>query len=174
MATLTNYQARAAQTAQPAAYDHAYLIPMIVGEVGELFGQRAKAVWHGWDADRIQLELVSEYGDICWGVAILLQMEGANSLQGSKLRRVDTCWCAADKPDAWAELQTRAGWLYTFHTQRETHQYIVAEAKQLWLLLAAHCEEITGLPFDAVLEANLAKLASRAARGTLVGQGDHR
>lgn len=173
MTSLANYQARAAATAQPAAYDHAYLIPMIVGEVGELFGQRAKAVWHGWDADRLQLELVSEYGDVCWGTAILLQMEGAHNLQGSKLRLPGlTVW--GNMPDPWEQLQARAGWLYRFHTQPETHQFIVGEAKQLWMLLERNCRAVTGLPFDQVLEANLAKLASRAERGTLVGQGDHR
>jgi hypothetical protein len=173
MTTLANYQARAAATAQPAAYDRAYLIPMIVGEVGELFGQRAKAVWHGWEPSRLQEELVSEYGDVCWGVAILLQMEGAANLQGSRLRQpVLTSW--GNEPDPWQQLQARAGWLYRFHTQKETHQFICGEAKQLWLLLEANCQAITGVPFDAVLGANLAKLASRAARGTLVGQGDHR
>jgi len=173
MTSLSNYQARAAATAQPAAYDHAYLIPMIVGEVGELFGQRAKAVWHGWDAERIQKELVSEFGDVCWGTAILLDMEGHNSLQGSRLRQAGpTVW--GREPDPWAQLQQRAGWLYRFHTQQETHQFIVGEAKQLWLLLEAYCEEITGVPFNQVLDANIDKLVGRVARGTLVGQGDHR
>jgi len=55
---LHEYTVQAEATAQPAAHDRAYLIPMIVGEVGELFGQRAKAVWHGWAPERLQAELV--------------------------------------------------------------------------------------------------------------------
>jgi hypothetical protein len=54
------------------------------------------------------------------------------------------------------------------------HIHITGEACVLWLELEAHCEAITGMPFDIVLRANLEKLRSRAERGTLVGRGDHR
>jgi len=172
MLTLTNYQARAAATAQPAAYDRAYLIPGIVGEVGELFGQRAKAVWHGWDNQKLSQELVSEYGDICWMTAILLDLEGSKGATDHLLGQPRTLW--GEELDPWHILLQRATGLHLFYVQRETQRYLASEAMQLWLVLEAYCLRITGADFDTVLEANLAKLAGRVQRGTLVGSGDHR
>lgn len=176
-----DYTQEAASTAQSAAYDRAYLIPMIVGEVGELFGQRAKAVWHGWDKERLTDELVLEYGDICWGTAILMLLEGTDhsKVDFTKVTAlphrggVNTLW-AGNQPDPWQQLLARSTDLYLYYTQEETHSYLRGAAQQLWLALQTHCQVITGHPFDDVLTANLAKLASRAARGTLVGRGDHR
>lgn len=172
MSTLANYQARAKSTAQPEAYNHDYLIPMIVGETGELFGQRAKSVWHGWDAARLETELVSEYGDICWGTAILLDMEGVNGSTTRLLGQPHTIW--GDELDPHHLLLQRSTSLHMFYIQQYTKRYIPGEATQLWLTLEKHCEAITGVPFDEVLEYNLAKLAGRAARGVLRGAGDHR
>ena len=173
MITLSNYQARAAATAQPSAFDRAYLIPGIVGEVGELFGQRAKAVWHGWDNQKLSAELISEYGDICWMTAILLDLEGIKSTRPENLLgQPRTIW--NEQLDPWHILLQKACNVHLFHTQRQTTRYIAGEAEQLWLILEAFCLSITGADFDTVLEANLAKLAGRVERGTLVGSGDHR
>lgn len=172
MTTLANYQARAAATAQPAAYSLDYLVPMIVGEVGELHGQKAKAKWHGWTPARLQEELVSEFGDVCWGTAILLDMYGIKSVTESLLGQPRTVWGEPLSP--WHVLLNRATGLHLFYVQDATRRYIAAEALQLWMVLERHCHDITGLPFQEVLDYNVAKLASRAARGTLVGQGDHR
>jgi hypothetical protein len=173
MTTLANYQARAAATAQPAAYDHNYLIPMIVGELGELFGQQAKSVWHGWDADKLKEELVLEYGDICWGVAILLEMEGVQSVSGNLLVPGRSIWGTQLSP--WHTLLQKATGLHLFYaTGAGGHAYISAEAQQLWTALEKYCGVITGAPFEVVLDANIKKLASRAARGVLQGAGDHR
>lgn len=172
MSTLANYQARAAATAQQAAYNLDYLVPMIVGEVGELHGQKAKSVWHGWTADKLQMELVSEYGDVCWGTAILLEMYGIRATTGSLLGQPKTVW--GDPLDAWHILQNRATGLHLFYIQPNTRRYLPSEAEQLWMVLEEHCETITGVPFQEVLDTNVAKLAGRVARGTLVGQGDHR
>lgn len=170
---LKEYQAAAASTAQPAAYDHAYLIPGIVGEVGELFGQRAKAVWHGWTTDKLRQELVSEYGDIAWMTAILLRMEGVTNLQHARLReQALTVW--GRPPSPWHPLLQKAVNLHHFHYEPETQQYIAGEAQQLWLALKEHSVAITGSGFHLVLQHNLDKLAGRVARGTLVGSGDHR
>lgn len=171
---LSEYQAAAATTAQPKAYDHDYLIPMIVGEVGELLGQRAKSVWHGWTPERLQTELVSEYGDVCWGTAILLALEDVHDTKGFALRELPPVTVWGHKPDVWHQLIRHAESLYLFYTQKETHCYIVGEAKLLWLALERHCQAITGLPFEEVQQANLRKLAGRVERGTLVGSGDHR
>jgi len=172
---VTEYTAQASSLLMPIANDRAYLIPMIVGETGELFGQRAKAVWHQWTPERLQLELVSEYGDIAWGTAILMQLEGSN------LTRF-----AADHPmtgtrdpltgvrNPWQTLLNRANDLHYWYTERETHGYIRGTAEAMWVALEVHCQAITGVSFEEVLNKNLAKLHSRAERGTLIGSGDHR
>lgn len=177
---VAEYTQRAEATAQPAAYDREYLIPMIVGETGELFGQRAKAVWHGWDWPRLHTELVSELGDIAWGTAILMKLEGTDftkvTFEGHTSRphaHTQATW-GAGTVDPWQQLLVRANDLHLYYTQPETHCYLRGAAQQLWLALQTHCLAITGDSFDDVLQYNLAKLASRAARGTLVGSGDHR
>ena len=175
------YTKAAQATAMPTAYDRSYLIPKIVGEVGELFGHRAKAVWHGWHPDRLAGELISEYGDIAWGTAILMQLEGTD------LAKVDfenatavtrshgsSMWVSTSVPDPWQQLQSRAGDLYLYYTQEETHTWLRGASQQMWLALQTHCQAITGATFEDVLQHNLAKLAGRVQRGTLVGQGDHR
>ena len=172
MTTLANYQARAAATAQKEAYDLAYLVPMIVGEVGELHGQKAKAHWHGWTPARLQEELVSEFGDVCWGTAILLDMYGIRSTPEQLLGQPRTPW--GDELDPWHILLQRATGLHLFYIQLNTHRYLPGEATQLWLALEKYCHDITGLPFQDVLDYNVKKLADRAARGVLQGSGDHR
>jgi len=173
MTTLANYQARAAATAQKAAYDHNYLIPMIVGETGELFGQRAKSVWHGWTPAKLQEELVSEFGDVCWGTAILLQMEGVSSPKERLFGQPRSIW-PEEEMSPWHILLTRAQSLHLFHCLSRTKIYIAGEAEQLWLALEKYCHEITGVPFQDVLDYNVKKLADRAERGVLQGSGDHR
>ena len=169
------YQAAAASTAMPAAFSDAYLVPMIVGEIGELFGQKAKAHWHGWDAARLRTELVSEYGDIAWGTAILLSTRGVHHFEVKSdpmNEHALTRW--GNKMDAWQVLLQRGQYLHQWYTEQETHSYIRGEAQQLWVTLATFSEAITGASFDEVLQTNLAKLAGRVQRGTLVGSGDHR
>lgn len=165
---LYDYQHAALRTAQPEAFSDEYLIPMIIGEIGELFGQRAKAHWHGWDADRLQKELVSEYGDICWGTAILLHTRDISGHNPQDFPLIQ------GQADCWHKLLGHSHDLNLFYTGKETKNFIVREACRLWKALEFCCEGITGVPFEQVLQANLDKLASRAARGTLVGQGDHR
>lgn len=170
---LKEYQERATATAQPAAYLHDYLVPMIVGEVGELFGQRAKAVWHRWDGQRLQLELVSEYGDIAWGTAVLLHTLGEHSATYPPLRGQRPTSFGKELAQ-WHHLHAIAHDLHLFYSQTETLQFMLGGAQQLWQALQAYSEPITGADFDTVLQANLDKLAGRVQRGTLVGSGDHR
>lgn len=167
---LSEYQAAAAATADPKAFSLDYLIPGIVGEVGELHGQKAKSHWHGWDADKLQKELVSEYGDICWMTAILLSTHGVTAVPQVtwKQHKVVT------EKEAWHILLQKATFLSLWTQEERTMSYLQGEAQQLWLALEDHCETITGMCFDHVLGKNLTKLADRARRGTLVGSGDHR
>lgn len=167
------YQKAAGSTAQEKAFSLDYLIPMIVGETGELFGQRAKSHWHGWSADKLQVELVSEYGDICWGVAIFLGTQGVHILPPLPVTAKNS-YGALEADNPWQALLSRACYLNMWYTDDTTLSYLKAEAISLWYALERNAEAITGMPFGTVLQANLTKLAGRVARGTLVGSGDHR
>jgi NTP pyrophosphatase (non-canonical NTP hydrolase) len=166
---LSEYQAAALVTAQPRAFDLQYLVPMIVGEIGELFGQKAKSHWHGWEASKLRDELVSEYGDVAWGTAILLHVAKIDDIDPEKMRR--------SEDTEWQQLLSRAHYMHLFYSgsvQPYTLEWVAGEAQLLWLTLERHCSKVTGVPFETVLQANLKKLADRAARGVLQGQGDHR
>lgn len=169
---LSDYQQAAAATAQPAAYSHDYLVPMIVGETGELFGQRAKAQWHGWTPEKLQQALVLELGDIAWGTAILLKTLGVESVHSIALRPSHTLHGV--ELDPWQKLLNLASSVHLFHASEETKRFVPTEAARLWRTMELYSLAITGSDFDTVLLANLNKLASRAARGVLQGAGDYR
>ena len=168
---LKEYQELATATAEPRAYDLAYLIPGIVSEVGELLGQQAKAHWHGWETEKLQDALVLEYGDIAWLTAVLLKVHGKdNTLPHTVTRSPYTpqqqlVGLASSMHLAWTvdgvSPQMRAGWIQD-------------EALRMWRRLEQHCLQVTGCSFDTVLQANLDKLASRAQRNVLRGAGDYR
>lgn len=172
--TLTQYQAAAAATAMPKAYHHNYLVPMIVGETGELLGHIAKGYWHEKSAEALQIELVSEFGDICWGTAILLSVEGVNECKAPEIWVRSQFRSDVTQEEALLRLLRRAGYLYMFHTDGQNSHFIKDEAVQLWWALETFCKTITGHDFEYVLQRNLQKLADRAARGVLKGSGDHR
>lgn len=161
---LRDYQAQALTTVQDRAMDLDYLVPAIVGEVGELFGQRAKAHWQNWDEERIAEELVLEYGDVAWMTAVLLHKYEAGELGADVWMSANNRW--SDKIEPWMALLSRAESLYLYYSEGE-EQYLEHAAKRLWSVLEYRAEAITGKPFQASLDANLAKLAARAERGTL-------
>lgn len=174
--TLAAYQHLALATAEPRAFHLDYLIPGIVGEVGELFGQRAKAYWHGWPMEKLQTELVSEYGDIAWMTALLLHSRGVASLQ-PVVNIPPSLNLGILNPhqsllSAASSLHTQ--WLLEEQGISETDEWLDMAAERLWRVLRDNCEAITGRDFQYVLDANLVKLADRAARGVLRGSGDHR
>lgn len=171
---LAEYQDLAVSTAQPEAFSLNYLVPMIVGETGELFGQRAKAHWHGWPAEQLELALVLEYGDIAWGTAILLKTYGITDVPKAEapFMYVTNLW---GKPNAPAHtLLRKAVNLNLWFTDEDTHHFIPSEAVQLWETLESLSLDITGNSFDHVLRANADKLKSRAERNVLRGAGDYR
>jgi hypothetical protein len=169
--TLAQYQTDALATAQPEAFSLEYLIPMIVGETGELFGHRAKGFWHGWDADVLQTELVAEYGDIAWGTAVLLYTQEVHEISAT-LQASSHRW-AGFKVDPWQQLLDNASSLHLMYSETQL-QWLPTTAQQMWQTLERNSEAITGAPFAEVLANNIDKLASRAARGVLQGKGDHR
>lgn len=174
--TLHDYQESASATADPRAYDLEYLIPAIVGEVGELFGQTGKAYWHGWSAEQLQTELISEYGDICWMAAILLKREGISVQPTEMMERAvrGKSLGHSSYADGWLALLSSSRSLYMAANTERLHNEVGANAHWFWTELAYHCQEVTGVSFGQVQRRNLAKLADRAARGVLKGQGDHR
>ena len=170
---LAAYQARATATAEDEAYQLEYLIPGIMGEVGELFGHRAKAVWHGYTKGQLKEELVSEYGDIAWMTAVLLHRENVSALDPELVKATQSHpW--ATKVDPWLSLANRASQLYTMWVEGYDGPRLVDSAVSLWLALEFRSSAITGAAFNDVLQANLDKLADRASRGVLRGNGDHR
>lgn len=168
-AQLKDYLAQALVTADPKAFQHQYLIPGIVGEVGELFGQNAKAVWHGWAQEKLTKELVSEYGDIAWMTAVLLHVETCED--GSEIE-IPVFTTRLDD-DALHLLLMRSTSLHLFYSEGLTG-YIGEAASRLWSALEEKCKAVTGVSFQEVLDANIVKLTDRAARGVLKGQGDNR
>lgn len=165
---LQDYLAQALVTADPKAFQHPYLIPGIVGEVGELHGQTAKAVWHGWDDAKLSKELISEYGDIAWMTAVLLHVEAD---KGAEI--TIPVFSTRLEDDALHLLLMRATSLNLYYSGGLL-QYIPEAASRLWSALEYKCKEVTGVSFQEVLDNNIAKLADRAARGVLKGAGDNR
>lgn len=171
MTTLLEYQNTALKTAQPEAFSLDYLVPGIVGEVGELFGHKAKAHWHGKGQQELNVELVAEYGDIAWMTAILLNRYDLH-VETAPVRHTTILHAYTNNP--WQLLLSKAYSLHMFYADTESHAFISTAALTLWKELRANCEAITGSPFDHVLAYNVDKLAARAARGVLRGSGDHR
>lgn len=170
---LSEYQAEALKTADPEAFDLEYLVPMIVGETGELFGQMAKAHWHKWDAGKLEDLLVKEAGDIAWGTAILLHVQGVSD---AKVPNHKGHVHYPDGAHLGQALINRAADIHLFATETHMQRYIADEAKLMWRTLERFCEspDYLGVPFDTVLQVNLDKLRSRAERGVLKGAGDLR
>lgn len=174
--TLAAYQAKAVVTAEPRAFELEYLVPGILGEVGELFGQEAKAHWHGWPAEKLQTELVSEYGDICWMTALLLETRKVHQLQPTFPANGSARY-GVQEPKyqlSSAALTLYRNYLLEDHALSERDEWLDESAERLWRLLRENCLLITRTPFQDVLHYNLQKLADRAARGVLRGSGDHR
>lgn len=159
------YQAKALETALPTALDPSYLVPMIVGEIGECFGKVAKAVRDEWSEERLNEELAKECGGVCWGVALLAKHYGLT------------------KMDRWGtdyRLQTREESLHFLLADVSALERITrgggasgrSQVRHLWLNLEDNCELLTGRSFDEVLKMNLVKLADRKVRNVISGSGD--
>src|SRR5690606_30213635 len=135
-----------------------YLLPGIIGEVGELIGEFGKAHWHG--ADRTA-EITAEYGDVAWLTAVLLHRDRVTDLSHvTNLRYTESADAALEL------LLARAVSVY-----RSGDSTRAARAAGLWVALADHAEIVTGQPWAAVLQGNLDKLAARAAAGQLRTHG---
>lgn len=145
---LTDYTPAALATCEARSYDLEYLLPGLIGEVGELFGEVARA--HRLGGDR-RAEIIAEYGDIAWMTAILLHRERVEDTSGlTSLRFID------GREAALELILARAAAVY-----RSGEDTLAGRAAALWVTLADHAEAVTGVSFDEVLRANLEKLAAR-------------
>lgn len=171
---LREYQTAALATAEPRGRELDYLIPMIMGEMGEALGHRAKAYWHGTPKEELAQELILEYGDVCWGTAVLLHELGITEVEaypGPDTAPQTRAW--ADKVPAWSSVLNRATGLFNLWEDSQEH-HLADATVSLWQALEYRAEACVGVSLDAVLRANATKLAGRAERGTLRGNGDHR
>lgn len=171
---LREYQTAALATAEPRGRELDYLIPMIMGELGEALGHRAKAYWHGKADEDLAQEIILEYGDICWGAAVLLHELGITEVEaypGPDTALQTRTW--ATKVPAWSSVLNRATGLFNLWEDSQEH-HLKDAAVSLWQALEFRAEACTGVSLSTALEANVAKLADRVQRGVLRGNGDHR
>lgn len=167
---LEDYLEKVLTTAQPEAFDHRYLLPGIVGEVGEMFGHKAKAFWHGKPEADLNNELSYELGDVAWMTALLLHVEFTEDRGNPS----PEWWTVDTRNDrVWGDLMREALAIHSFSYANRTDSLGFA-AERLWAFMAANSVALTGHDFQTVLDRNIAKLADRAARGKLKGNGDHR
>lgn len=164
---LETYLVEVLKTAQPEAFDLRYLVPGIVGEVGEMFGHKAKAFWHGKPEAELNNELSYELGDVAWMTALLLHTWGERGVPNVETPLV------GQHGDDWRALLFLTESLHHYWTGG--HKAMMGHtAEKLWVFMADNAVALTGHDFQAVLDRNVAKLADRAARGKLKGNGDHR
>lgn len=165
---LSEYQPKALATAAPVAHTYEYLAHGLIGELGEFAGRIAKGVWKN---DRVSAayaaDLALEYGDIAWMTAVLLNKQGIHGRDAW-----GAPWTTSEASTPLGELLAEAGHQYRIYATHVTGYQL--DARRLWDLLETHCTTLTGHQWDQVLQMNLDKLASRAARGVLIGNGDHR
>lgn len=168
---LENYLVEVLKTAQPEAFDLRYLLPGIAGEVGEMLGHRAKAFWHGKPEAELNEELALELGDVAWMTALLLHTQFSGD-RGNP--RFD--WITDTRPEQiWNRLLREAASVHSFgHAVNPSASSLGFAAERLWQFLHDYSVALTGHDFQTVLDRNVAKLADRAARGKLKGNGDHR
>lgn len=168
---LSEYQALALRTAKPTALSDDYIVPALVGEVGELFGKRAKAVRDGWTPEQLSEALVSEYGDVAWETAVLLHLHGVTAVPKETASTIRHKW--ATKVDPWTSLQNRAASIFSAYSEGNPED-LPRLASLFWAVLEYRCKSITGSDWGTVLQANVDKLSSRLERGTIGGSGDNR
>lgn len=192
MSILTDYITVAKSTAQPEAYSYEYLVPAILGEVGEVFGQIAKAHWHGWSHEKLTTELVAEYGDICWMTAILIdhrfEMEtydleyedtptefapfiGMQVISERVNKMVEALNREAEAEEVVQDSPYNNDALVRLESLASHTDELLLK---LWAYLEVHAVQVTGSEISVALAYNAEKLASRAERGVLRGAGDHR
>lgn len=167
---LDQYQKMALSTAAPVGETYEYLAHGLVGEAGEFAGRIAKGVWKG---DRTSgayyADLALEYGDIAWMTAVILHRQG---IHGRDAWDHPLAVPSEDMSAPLGVIMAEVGYMFRVYANNVTGYTL--DGRRLWDLLETYCERLTHHTWADVLQMNVDKLASRAARGVLVGNGDHR
>lgn len=169
---LLEYQLAAASTAEAPAYDTRYHVPGIVSEFGELQGHHAKAFWHDRDPSDTARHIVLEYGDLLWLTAIALQACGVTKESQFPVHIRQPRTYPNQAPEA--AIAHAIHRIYMTWLDEDPSDVLATYWAHLWVTLLTYAQDITGQPADTVMQANLDKLADRAARGQLRGDGDDR
>lgn len=150
MTTLEEYLPQALTTMEPRSQDLGYLLPGLVGEMGELFGEYAKEVRKGEDRSGL---VVLEYGDVAWmtaGLVAVLEMDP---------KAVEEHHALFDPPgslEAGLELLlNRVAGVYRGGAA------LPLRVSALWVTLRDLCQDLTGASWSDVLDRNLEKLEAR-------------
>jgi NTP pyrophosphatase (non-canonical NTP hydrolase) len=167
--TLKEYQTKALSTAMfPPERGLEYCTLGLVGEVAEF----AAAVRSG-DSNAV---ILKELGDCAWYMAILCDMWGIHAI--CKCEDVDACTMdpAAESIttmfDNAGALANKVKKVIRDGTPLNP-EFCLAVSDWMWGAMNTFAKE-HGYKLSAVLEANIAKLASRKERGVITGSGDNR
>lgn len=160
------YQERAART---AVYPHEnwreYLAHGLIGEAGELSSAFAKFYRGDYGTDVLREKLRGECGDLLWFLAQIATESHTPFCDPHAHKPYDSLsklvTSIADEARACADAVLDGNPAIQRHMQ----------ALIVWLRLLG---VRYNLPLSEVMEANIAKLADRAERGVLRGEGDHR
>lgn len=171
---LKTYQARAVATAEPRAYHSNYLIPALVAEFGEVQGHRSKGYWHDKSASEVGELIAHEYGDIAWITAVALYAREVFELTAEQETRYVIPRRGQENVSPEVSIGSLIHRIFITWHDGDPADTLVHFLVRLWLTLEQHVPNITQWSFDEVLQANLDKLASRAERGVLQGNGDTR
>lgn len=166
---IETYQERAYATAVfPEQFAIPYIALKLCGETGELM---EKQLQKGTTWESIALEA----GDCCWYIAALCENLGVKFHELQRVRHTGA------PSDIWPVLLASQIAETIGKSLREGQTTLSKErgVKVIDLLARMRSrieDEMTriGYTLEQVLEMNLAKLASRQQRGTLVGEGDAR
>lgn len=137
---LEAYSRQVIALASPRTLDLEYLLPAIIGDVGNLIGTVADR-WAQRQA--FDEEIISAYQDLACDTAVLLHRDRITDVSDvTSLRYVEDFDAALELILARATSVYRSG--------ADTRG---ARAAGLWVCLADHCETITGKSFAEVLNA---------------------
>lgn len=164
--TWNDYQAAAMKTAvYPESARVTYPALGLLEEAGEVAGKIAKAFRDGGDPREAVLK---ELGDVCWMVAALAHDLGID-LDVSRIG-IDTCYATEPSARCVCSLCSDA--------ELAASGALIGDLNKapMWRVLVCvkRISNSYGATLCDVLEMNLAKLASRAERGVIHGEGDER
>ena len=162
--TFNKYQRKARETAvYPEEHAESYTVLGLLGEAGEIAQLAKRRLRDGLVLDRERL--ASEVGDCLWYFAMYLFERGCPMPENNYYMSSD--FTDADFP---RDVETLFFWIAEMLKSAEGLEEECAQEGVLAALntLARH----TPHTLEAIAQANLDKLADRAARGVLRGEGD--